>query len=331
MEYFREKYRTGLINIKAYETMMEVLEHIQQRNYSFVEMLGEGTFGSVLKIKHLTSNKEYALKVVDENQVSEGEMNIWSSLKHENILPLISHEYIYFAKSYAFLTPVYPTTLEKKIFDPTFFEDKFAFTWTTQFLKQILAAVSYLHERDLSHLDIKTNNVLISEDKTAVLCDFGFLTSCKTPVPRCGLLLVYRCPEVWMTEQGFPEVNGKKFDVWGIGTLTFEIFRKMTLLRETSKLNATLYSWYEQIFPIIQKNFEQNRFAQLLRQAFPCSQELDHKIDSVISFIKSCLVIAPEKRPDIKLLQMHELFGGSFKNMELEHNEDVWCKTKDVP
>ena len=60
--------------------------------------------------------------------------------------------------------------------------------------------------------------MLISEDKTAVLTDFGFLTSCEKPVQRCGAPLVYRCLEGWMTEQGFPEENGKKFDIWSVGT-----------------------------------------------------------------------------------------------------------------
>ena len=68
-----------------------------------------------------------------------------------------------------------------------------------------------------------------------------------------------------------------------------------------------------------------------MRQAFPYSHEIDDKVDSVIGFIKCCLVIVPEKRPGIELLQKHELFGGSFKNIELEHNEDIWCKTIDVP
>ena len=120
MEYFREKYRTGVMNIKAFEKMIEVLEHLQQRDYNFIEMLGEGALGSVIKIENLTSKKECALKVVDENKVSEGEINIWSTLKHRNILPLISHEYIYFAKSHVFFTTVHPTTLHKKNFDLTF-------------------------------------------------------------------------------------------------------------------------------------------------------------------------------------------------------------------
>ena len=110
--------------------------------------------------------------------------------------------------------------LEKQIFDSTFVEENLAFTCATHFLKHILTVVAYLQERDLLHLDIKTNNVLISEDKTAVLTDFGFLAS------QCGALLLYRCPERWMTEQVFTEVNGKKFDMWSVGTLALKYLHK---------------------------------------------------------------------------------------------------------
>ena len=91
---------------------------------------------------------------------------------------------------------------------------------------------------------------MISEDKIAVLTDFGFLISSEKPVQQCGAPLEYHCHEGRMTEQGFPEVNGKKFDIWSMGTLAFEIFTKMTLLMEASKLKG----WHEQVFPIIQKN-----------------------------------------------------------------------------
>ena len=121
MEYFREKYRAGVINTKAYENMIEILDYLQQKGYCFVEMLGEGTFGSVIKVKNLTSNKECAIKIVDENYVSEGEKKIWSTLEHKNILSLTSLEYVYFAKSCIFFTPVHPITLEKQIFDPILF------------------------------------------------------------------------------------------------------------------------------------------------------------------------------------------------------------------
>ena len=271
MNYFRERYRAGIINTKAYESMIAVLQYLEEKNYSFVEMLGEGSFGAVLKVERSTTKEEYAVKVVAENHVSDGETTIWSTLQHQNLLPLMSCDYVYFAKSYIYFTPVHPTTLDKEIFNASFIEDKHALSRSTTMLKQILAAVNYLHQRNLSHLDIKSNNILISKERNAVLTDFGFLSTCETPVQRYGLPLFYRCPEGWMTEQGFREVDGKKFDMWSIGLLTFEMFTKMTLLTEVSKFDGTLYSWHDQIYPIIKKNLQKHRFAQLMHHAFPCS------------------------------------------------------------
>ena len=39
--------------------------------------------------------------------------------------------------------------------------------------KQIAIALRYLHSRQLFHCDLKTQNVLVSEDWTVKLCDFG--------------------------------------------------------------------------------------------------------------------------------------------------------------
>lgn len=86
--------------------------------------------------------------------------------------------------------------------------------------------MSYLHDKNLSHLDIKCNNVLISEGKNAVLADFGFVTSNEKPVHRYGAPRLYRCLKGCVTEYGYPELDGKKFDVWSLGTLAFEVLLK---------------------------------------------------------------------------------------------------------
>ena len=42
------------------------------------------------------------------------------------------------------------------------------------FLKQIISALEYLHERKIMHRDIKPENIVISSTGLAKLCDFGW-------------------------------------------------------------------------------------------------------------------------------------------------------------
>lgn len=44
------------------------------------------------------------------------------------------------------------------------------------YFRQLASAVGYLHERGITHNDIKPANVLLSHNDVPVLVDFGFAT-----------------------------------------------------------------------------------------------------------------------------------------------------------
>lgn len=190
MEYYREKYRGGVIDTKMYEKMIEIIFYLEEKSYTFLEELGFGTFGSVVKVKHLGSNEERAVKIVCKDQVSQGEMELWSTLDHDHILPLLSYDYVYFANSYIFVTPVHSMNLEEVVLKSSLLAEKNAFDKAIVWKEQILSAIVYLHQKDLCHLDLKLNNVLLTEDKRAVVADFGFLSSTEKPVQK--LVPVFR-------------------------------------------------------------------------------------------------------------------------------------------
>lgn len=184
MEYFRNKRRAGLIDNKTCEKMMEVVNHLEEAGYEFTDVIGQGTFGSVLKVKNSKTNEEMAAKVVEKKYASEGEVNLWKTLEHPNILKLKDVQFVYYGDSYIFLTQVYPKNLEQALMESSFIKNKNALPQIIGWLKQILEAVSCLHSNELSHNDIKGNNVLISGDNLAVLSDFGFLSSAKIPIRK---------------------------------------------------------------------------------------------------------------------------------------------------
>lgn len=184
MEYFREKRRAGLIDTKTCDRMMEVVSHMEENGCSFVDVIGCGTYGSVLKVKNDKTNEEMAAKVVQKSYASDGEISLWKDINHPHTLKLKDLQFVYHADAYIFLTDVYPKNLEEALFESSLVENKNATSQVIKWLTEILDAVSCLHDSDLSHNDIKGNNVLISEDNSAVLSDFGFLCNAAEPIKK---------------------------------------------------------------------------------------------------------------------------------------------------
>lgn len=42
------------------------------------------------------------------------------------------------------------------------------------YLKDIIGAVVYLHDKSIAHRDIKPENILLNEDGIVKICDFGW-------------------------------------------------------------------------------------------------------------------------------------------------------------
>ena len=191
MDYFCQMYREGQIDAKSYEKIAEVLFHLKDNGYGFVDVIGGGSFGYVIKVESATSGYKMAVKIVSANHASKGETELWSTLKHDNILRLISSEYVYHAQSYLFFTEVHPTTLEDESMERILGVDPDALDEAINWLRDIVDAVCYLHDRGLAHLDLKSNNVLISEDRKAILMDFGFLKRCEKLIERYLFTVFY--------------------------------------------------------------------------------------------------------------------------------------------
>lgn len=62
------------------------------------------------------------------------------------------------------------------------------------------------------HLDVKSDNMLISYEDTALLCDFSGINLKKLPCTRLVALSVYRPPESYTSSA---KIDGATFDICG--------------------------------------------------------------------------------------------------------------------
>ncbi|KAG8898724.1 hypothetical protein FRB99_007196 [Tulasnella sp. 403] len=90
-----------------------------------------------------------------------------------------------------------------------------------KYLRETADALVYLHSRDLIHGDIKAQNVLISENDEALLCDFGVSRDtvlATQPILKGTTPLRFQAPELW---EGFSK--SMPTDVYAFGMLIYQV------------------------------------------------------------------------------------------------------------
>lgn len=85
---------------------------------------------------------------------------------------------------------------------------------------QLLDGIEFLHNNvGVAHLDLKLENILVSDAFELKLCDFGFYEELKSKVCKNRGTHGYRAPETYFqNNDGF---DGAKADMFSLGVILF--------------------------------------------------------------------------------------------------------------
>ncbi|XP_034742616.1 death-associated protein kinase 3 [Etheostoma cragini] len=229
--------------------------------YEMGEELGSGQFAIVRKCKEKSTSIEYAAKFIKKRRLSssrrgvsreeiEREVNILREIQHSNIITL--HD-IFENKTDVIL--ILELVSGGELFD--FLAEKESLTEeeATQFLKQILDGVQYLHSKRIAHFDLKPENIMLL-DKNAPnprikLIDFGIAHQIKAGNEFKN---IFGTPEFVAPEIVNYEPLGLEADMWSIGVITYILlsgaspFLGETKQETLTNISAVNYDFDEEYF-----------------------------------------------------------------------------------
>ncbi|KAM6920692.1 death-associated protein kinase 3 [Lycodopsis pacificus] len=229
--------------------------------YEMEEELGSGQFAIVRKCKEKTTSIEYAAKFIKKRRLSssrrgvsreeiEREVNILREIQHSNIITL--HD-IFENKADVIL--ILELVSGGELFD--FLAEKESLTEeeATQFLKQILDGVQYLHSKRIAHFDLKPENIMLLDKNVPnpriKLIDFGIAHQIKAGNEFKN---IFGTPEFVAPEIVNYEPLGLEADMWSIGVITYILlsgaspFLGETKQETLTNISAVNYDFDEEYF-----------------------------------------------------------------------------------
>lgn len=187
------------------------------------ESLGRGETGDVVLGTY--GQQKVAVKIVKDSEEAirsfTNEASLMTSLKHKNLVKLIG------------------ITIEPNICLITEFMEKGSLTEylrtrgrqrvtlkdQIKFARDTCAGMAYLETKKVVHRDLAARNVLISQDYTAKVCDFGLASQEKFSDIYMNSGSGCRIPIKWTAPESLRlgEFSSKS-DMWSFGILLYEIY-----------------------------------------------------------------------------------------------------------
>jgi len=143
----------------------------------------------------------------------------------------------------------------------------------------VLRALKYIHDLQRVHRDIKSDNVLLGEDGSVKLADFGFIA--ELTQSRKHRRTVVGTP-YWMAPElidGY--AYGKEVDIWSLGIMTMEMAEGLPPYYAHKAKKAT---------------------SLITDQGAPPLKNKKRWTEQFLNFLDSCLIYNPKERATVDQL-----------------------------
>lgn len=261
-------------------------------HWKIIGEIGDGAFGKVYKAQHLETDKLAAAKICelkgeDELEDFTVEIDILSDCKHKNIVQL--YEAFFFEGKLWLLIEFCEVGALDTIMlelDKPLIEPQIKYVCLNTCL-----ALDFLHKSHVIHRDIKSGNILLTNDGIVKLADFGVSAKNKNTLQKRDSFIgspYWMAPEVVMCETFRDHPYDNKADVWSLGCTLIELAQMNPPNHGLTPMRVLLR---------IQKSDP------------PTLQEPNKWSSAFNDFIKRCLTKDPSQRPSIEELLKHRFIS----------------------
>ncbi|KRY59884.1 Cyclin-dependent kinase 10, partial [Trichinella britovi] len=206
-------------------------------DFKNLNKIGEGAYGTVYQAKDLKSGDIVAIKRVRCDVGLEmstmREIAILKRTKHKNIIALREIA-IGQSLNSVFLVMEYCEHDLGSLLD--WMKLPFSESDVKCLIYQLLEGVDYLHSNYIVHRDLKASNLLLKDDGTLKISDFGLARTCGKPEPRMTPKVVtiwYRAPELLFESEHITSA----IDIWATACVFGELLLHKPLFPGTGEID----------------------------------------------------------------------------------------------
>ncbi|WP_372366484.1 protein kinase [Candidatus Uabimicrobium sp. HlEnr_7] len=207
--------------------------------YIIKKKIGHGGMGIVYKAKEKNGNKIVAIKTLhsinSKNSMQMArfhrEMKLTAQLDHPSIVKLHSSEVdngiVFFAMDY----------INGVDFGVFLESQRVSLNDKIKLLIQVAQALHYMHQRGIIHRDIKLSNILITQNKRALVVDFGIAKTIEkgntlTSAGKVVGTYAYMAPEQMLN----PRQIDARTDVYALGVVLYEVLTGQSMIKSLEEV-----------------------------------------------------------------------------------------------